>query len=558
MKPGVTDGHRIYRFGPFSLDAGQGILSRGFDEIALTGKAFDTLRFLVENAGRVISKRELIDGVWPDSHVEDNNLAQNISLVRKTLASFDATTEYVQTLPRRGYRFVATLGAPERPADHAIIRPDEPPPTRYARSDDIDIAYQVVGDGPIDLVFVMGWVSHLDMFWTEPSFARFLRRLSAFSRLILFDKRGTGLSDRVPVSQLPSLEQRMDDVRAVMTAAGSKRAVLIGVSEGGALSSLFAATHPEQVAGLVIVGGYARRLWAPDYPWGPTPEQREKFLAALEREWGGPFGIDDRAPSRKDDPQFRQWWAAYLRMGATPGAAVALTRMNAEIDIRHVLPTIRVPALVIHRTGDRTLRVEEGRYLAQHIPGARMVELTGEDHLPFVGDQEPILGAIERFVAELHEQPQPARVLVTLLFIRTEGDPESLAKLDEEARRDVGWFHGSKFAHVSDALVATFDGPARAIRCAMAIRNTAERLGIQLAAGLHTGECESGAGGLSGPTVEIGALLAEAASPGEVIVSNTVRDLVAGSGLQFEPRGTASLGSRLGEWLVHAVISESA
>jgi pimeloyl-ACP methyl ester carboxylesterase len=541
---------KTYRFGPFILDPVQGILSAGPREIPLGGKAFETLVFLVENAGRVVSKSELIDRVWPDSHVGENNLAQHISLVRKTLAACDPKTEYVQTMARRGYRFAAvveTSGDVETEALH------EPPQTRYARSGSVNIAYQVIGDGPIDLVFVMGWVSHLEMFWAEPSFARFLKRLSSFARLIVFDKRGTGLSDRVPLSQLPSLEVRMDDVRAVMAAAGSRRAVLMGVSEGGPLTALFAATYPQLVAGVIIIGGYARRLWAPDYPWGPTAEQREAFIEVMERDWGGPLGIEERAPSRANDPEFRRWWATYLRMGASPGAAAALTRMNAEVDIRHVLPSIHVPTLVIHRTGDRCLRIEEGRFLAERIPGARMVELPGDDHLPFAGDQDSILAAVERFIAELRDAPEPTRVLATCLFVRTENNAR-LTELDDEARREIEWFHGRKFAQVTDALVATFDGPVRAIRCACAIRDAAQRAGVRLAAALHTGECDLDGETISGTTVQIGALLSEAAAAGDVLVSNTVRDLVAGSGIEFVSRGQAVLG-RLGEWSLFEVDS---
>ena len=237
------------------------------------------------------------------------------------------------------------------------MTPGAVPRVRYAHSGNVNIAYQVVGSGPVDLVFVMGWVSHLEYFWNEPSFARFLTRLSSIARLILFDKRGTGLSDAVPVSQLPSLELRLDDVRAVMEAAGSERAVLLGVSEGGPLCSLFAATYPEKTEALIMIGSYARRLWDVDYPWGPTREERDAFCDALLAEWGGPVGIEIRGPSKASDPAFREWWASYLRMGASPGAAVALTRMNADIDIRNVLPTIRVPTLVLHRRGDRCLKI---------------------------------------------------------------------------------------------------------------------------------------------------------------------------------------------------------
>lgn len=534
----------VYRFGPFRLDPAQGLLSAPSGEIALTPKAFDTLRVLVESAGAVLSKNELLDRVWPGVVVDENNLAQNISLVRKTLAGVDPSIEYVQTIPRRGYRFVAPI---EVKAD---VQTESMPRTRYARSGSVNIAYQVIGDGPIDLVFVMGWVSHLEMFWAEPSFARFLRRLASFSRLILFDKRGTGLSDNVPLSQLPTLEERMDDVRAVMHAAGSTRAVVMGVSEGGTMSSLFAATYPEHTAGVVIIGGYARRLRAHDYPWGPTAEQRDAFIEMIEKEWGGPVGVDERAPSRAGDPEFRKWWSTYLRMGASPGAAAALTRMNAQIDIRNVLPTIRVPTLVIHRTGDRCLRVEEGRYMASAIPGARFVELPGEDHLPFVGDQDAILEAVQKFVASLDTVTDRTRVLATLLFVRTDVDERHriFDELDDDASREIRWFQGEKIGRIHDALVATFDGPARAIRCARALLDAADSRGVRLAAGLHTGECTLLANGIGGVSVEIGALLAEAAAPGEIVVSNTVRDLVAGSGLEFDPRGHASLGERLGEW----------
>ena len=259
----------------------------------------------------------------------------------------------------------------------------------------------------------MGWVSHLEYFWKEPSFARFLSRLASFSRLILFDKRGTGLSD--PVTRLPTLEQRMDDVRAVLDAVGSRHAVLLGISEGGPMCSLFAATHPAQTDALIMIGTYARRLRAPDYPWAPTRTQRDAFFKEIVDNWGGPVGLADRAPSVAHDPAFRDWWASFLRMGASPAAAIALTRMNAEIDVRHILPTIRVPTLVLHRTGDRTLLPEEGRYVASLIPNAVFVELPGDDHLPFVGDQDSLLDEIERFLAGARTRADADRVLVTML-----------------------------------------------------------------------------------------------------------------------------------------------
>ncbi|MDX1925416.1 MAG: alpha/beta fold hydrolase [Pirellulaceae bacterium] len=295
------------------------------------------------------------------------------------------------------------------------------PEVRYARSGDVNIAYQIVGKGEIDLVFVMGWVSHLDWFWKEPTFASFLMRLASFARLIIFDKRGTGLSDRVPHDQLPTLEQRMDDVRAVMDAAGSEHAVLCGVSEGGPMCSLFAATYPQKTLALVVIGSYARRLRAADYPWGPSEEQHAMFLDEIGRNWGGPVGIETRAPSCANDTAFCEWWATYLRMGASPGAVLALTKMNAQIDIRHILKSIQVPTLVLHRTGDRCLRVEEGRFLAEQIPGAKFVELEGNDHLPFVGNQDDFLDPIAEFLTGLKPNQRVHRILTTVLCAQVKG-----------------------------------------------------------------------------------------------------------------------------------------
>lgn len=439
-----------------------------------------------------------------------------------------------------------------RPDQHATLiaeTADETfPEVRYTISGDVNIAYQVFGAGAIDLVFVMGWVSHLDWFWEEPSFARFLRRLARFSRVILFDKRGTGLSDRVPVDQLPTLEQRMDDVRAVMDAVGSDRAVLCGVSEGGPMCSLFAATYPQKTLALVMIGGYARRLWDEDYPWGPTEAQRNLFLDEIRRTWGGPIGLEDRAPSRAADPAFRQWWATYLRMGASPGAALALTRMNAQIDIRAVLGSIQVPALVIHRAEDRCLRVEEGRFLAGRIPGARFVELPGSDHLPFVGNQDEILDEIEEFLTGVRHATHVDRVLATVLVLTIRGTlPEKSAadpadgsvrpQFDSHVERELKLFRGANVHRTGTSYLATFDGPARAIRAARAVRDTSRRLGMPIRIGLHTGECDISPQGVRGAAVRAAEQIAVDAAPGEILVSGTVCDLVAGSGIEFEEHG---------------------
>jgi pimeloyl-ACP methyl ester carboxylesterase len=446
----------------------------------------------------------------------------------------------------------------------AVVRVPE---TRYARSGDVNIAYQVVGEGALDLVFVMGWVSHLDWFWEEPGFARFLRRLASFSRLILFDKRGTGLSDRVPDRELPTLEQRMDDVRAVMDAVGSERAALMGVSEGGPLCVLFGATYPERTQALVLIGSYPRRAWAEDYPWGEPLDERERWIEFLGEAWGGPVGLERRAPSRCDDEVFRRWWATYLRMAASPGAVQTLTRMNAAIDVRDVLPTIRVPTLVVHRTGDRSIRVEGGRYIAERIPGARLLELPGDDHLPFVGDQDEILDEVEEFLTGTRPVPNPDRVLATVLFTDVVGSTERAAELGDRrwrdllsehrrlVRRELDRFRGRELDTAGDGFLATFDGPGRAVRCALVCVNAVHDLGLEIRAGVHTGEIELMDGDIGGIAVHIAARVAALAGAGEVLVSRTVTDLVAGSELAFEGRSRHSLKGVPGEWDLFAVVA---
>ncbi len=443
------------------------------------------------------------------------------------------------------------------------------PQTRYARSGDVNIAYQVVGSGTLDLVYVMGWVSNLDEFWTEPSYARFLTRLASFSRLIVFDKRGTGLSDRVHESELPTLEQRMDDVRAVMDAAGSKQAALFGVSEGGPMCALFAATYPQRTTALIMFGSYARRVRAPDFPWAPTDEQHEKFFDEIRTGWGGPVGLDVRAPSMLQDEGFRRWWTTYLVRSASPSAVLALTRMNAQIDVRHVLPAIRVPTLVLHRTGDRSLDVRGARYMAESIPGAKFVEFPGDDHLPWVGDQDAVIDEVEEFLTGVRRGPEPDRVLATVMFVDVVGSTERAAALGDRrwrdllesyhalARRELARYRGREIDTAGDGIFAAFDGPARAVRCAAGIKDALRPLGLEVRVGLHTGEVEMMGDSLGGIAVHIGARVAAHAEPGEVLVSSTVKDLVAGSGLRFEDRGAHALKGVPGEWHLFAVGREA-
>lgn len=440
------------------------------------------------------------------------------------------------------------------------------PETHYALSGNVHIAYQVVGDGPIDLVQVPGWVSNVELIWEDPSYARFLRRLASFSRLILFDKRGTGLSDRVATDALPTLEERMDDVRAVLDAVGSQRAALFGWSEGGPLVALFAATYPERTAALITFGIFVKRIWSPDYPWAPTPEAREAWLTQVEQSWGREAtDIEVMAPSAAGNEAFRRWLAAYFRQSASPGAAVALGRMNTQVDIRAVLPSIRVPTLVLHHVDDQDANIEEARYIAARIPGARLVELPGADHLPFVGNQDAILSEIEEFLTGARPVEEPDRMLATVLFTDIVGSTAQAATMgdrrwrdlldshDGVVRRELARYRGREVKRTGDGFLATFDGPARAIRCGLAASRAVRSLGIAVRAGLHTGEIETRGEDVGGIAVNLAARVMAAAGPGEVFVSSTVKDLVAGSGIQFQDRGERTLKGVPGVWRLYAV-----
>ncbi len=437
------------------------------------------------------------------------------------------------------------------------------PTTRYARCGDVHIAYQVTGEGPLDLVLVPGWVSHVEYAWEEPSYASFLRRLTSFARLILLDRRGTGLSDRI--GELPSLEERMDDVRAVMDAAGSERAALFGLSEGGPMCMMFAATYPARTSALILYGTFARLARAPDYPIGLSSEAAEKFLERIEQAWGTGFSADQFAPNLAHDETFRRSWARMERFAVSPAGIKALMRNLYGTDARHVLSAIRSPTLILHRVGDRIARVEGARYFAERIQGAKYLELPGSDHLPFVGDTEAILGEVQEFLTGVRRGPEPDRILTTVMFTDIVGATETAARLGDRRWRDlldrhhsavreqIAQYRGREIDTAGDGFLANFDGPARAIRCACAIVRAASRLGLEIRAGLHTGECEVLGDKLSGIAVHTGARVASVAGRGEVLVSGTVKDLVAGSGIAFEDRGLKSLKGIPGEWRLYAV-----
>lgn len=437
------------------------------------------------------------------------------------------------------------------------------PEIRYARNGDVSIAYQVVGDGPIDLVYVTGFVSHLEVAWESPLIRAFFDRLAGFSRVILWDKREQGLSDRL--GQPPTLEQGMDDLRAVMDAAGSRSAALLGISEGGPMSTLFAASFPERVSHLILYGTYARITRTDDYPVGVPRERMQRWLEEMVEHWGGPVGIELFAPSAAADAEFASWWMHLLRSGTSPRAALDLMRMYMDIDVRPALPAITSPTLILQRTGDRLVPVAWARALAAMIPRARYVELPGEDHLGIVGDQDAILDEVEEFMTGTKREREPERVLATVLFTdivdstaraAAVGDRDwrrLLERHDELVRRELGRFRGREVKHTGDGFLASFDGPGRAVQCAAAITDGVRRLGLEVRAGVHTGECELRGDDIAGMAVHIGARVGATAGPGEVLVSNTVKDLVTGSGLEFSERGSKQLKGVPGEWRLYAL-----
>jgi class 3 adenylate cyclase len=447
------------------------------------------------------------------------------------------------------------------------------PETRYARSGEVSIAYQVLGEGPFDLVYTPPFVSHVELAWDVPSAAAFFRRLASFCRLIRFDKRGTGMSDRV--GTLPTLETRMDDVRAVMDAVGSERAALVGASEGGPMALLFAATYPDRAWALVLEGSYARTMWAPDYPWGVREEEFERELAEEMQSWGTRDDSLRIAQALAPSGSMRDWepLARVIRQGASPGAARDLERMAREIDVRHVLPAIQIPTLVLNRAEEGSFTVASSRHLAEQIAGARHVELPGRDHALFVGDPERLAGLIEEFLteawSELPQRADPSTVLATVLFTDIVGSTEKMAELGDRrwrellndhhsvVRRQLARYRGIEMDTAGDGFFARFDGPARAIQCAQAITGAVRPLGIEVRAGLHTGECELADGKVAGIAVSIGARIAATAEPNEVLVSSTVKDLVAGSGLTFGDRGSRTLKGVPGEWRLYAVAANT-
>ena len=436
------------------------------------------------------------------------------------------------------------------------------PEISYAKSRGLSIAYSVVGSGPLDLVLVPGFVSHLEGAFDQPAISGFIGRLASFARVIAFDKPGTGLSD--PSAGPSTLEERMDDLTAVLDATGVEEAALLGISEGAPMCALFAATYPQRTRALIMYGSYARGVVAEDYPWAPQQVQVDMGGEMIEEEWGHGVLLDVYAPSMAGDPEFVRWWGRYQRLSASPGMAKSVAKLASEVDIREVLPAISTPTLILHRDGDQLWPVEGARYISEQIEGARLVVCKGVDHFPFAGDSDALVSEIEAFLTGTRHEPDPERQLLTVLFTDIVDSTQQGAELgdrrwrrlleghDQAVRELLGRYRGREVKTTGDGFLATFDGPARGIACARGIAEAVRPLGLEVRAGLHTGECEIRGEDIAGITVNIGARISALAGPGEVLVSGTVKDLVAGSNIDFEARGERQLKGVPGEWSVFA------
>lgn len=427
------------------------------------------------------------------------------------------------------------------------------PSTKYTKSGRVNIAYQVLGEGPIDIVYIPGWVSNIDLMWECPQLVRFLEGLNKFARVILFDKRGTGLSDRM--IELSSLEERMDDIRAVMDAVGSKRAALFGHSEGGSVSALFAATYPERTLALITFGVFAKRRYSEDYPWAPTDEARQEVYDMIENDWGsGEMNLVSLAPSMAEDKEFMDWLARYFRSGASPSAALALTKMNTDVDIIDILDTIEVPSLLMCRTEDIDAKVEESKFMAERIRGAKFVEFEGDDHLFWAGDTGEVLDEITEFMTGVRPVDKINRMLSTILFTDIVSSSTHLARLGDKAwmellsehnsiaKRIINQFRGRVIKNTGDGYMASFDGPSKAVHCSIAIRDAIKHLDVQIRQGIHAGECIMyDLKDIGGMAVHIASRVEQIASPGEILITQTVKNLLSGTGLVFDDKGSREL-----------------
>lgn len=554
----------IFSFDQYVINAETFEAFRGGERLPVEPQVLDLLIFLLQNRHRIVTKEEVFEVVWKGRLVSEATLSSRIKAVRQLIGDNGSAQRFVRTIHRRGFRFVHDVrfedsGRPgETPAQPKDALTCPPPETRYAKSGDVHVAYHLFGDGPVNLVLAPGFVSHIDNFWDSAPVNRWLTRVGRMARVAMFDKRGTGLSD--PVRELPDMDQRMDDVRAVMDAARFDKAVIMGVSEGGSLASLFAASHPERSQGLILYGAFARFM-----SWFPTAQSLQELFDYIEIDWGTGKSLPNFAPTVAGDTDFRQWWGKFERLGATPGNAIALMRMNSEIDISGILPTIQAPTLVLHRTGDVLIDIEGGRCLAHNIPGAKLIEFPGEDHLVWVGDKvDEILAAIEDFIAHVPVDPKIERTLATLLVAqfgesaRPSGASNARSadhrQRDRTLRHALTQYRGEEAELDDTRCVAVFDGPARALKCALTMLEEFRRFNLPIRIGVHTGELHGTGGDVSGLALDIASGVASLAANNDVIASRTVKDLVAGSGIGFEDFGEHLLPGLSEPWRMFRVV----
>jgi pimeloyl-ACP methyl ester carboxylesterase len=540
-----------YRFGTHALDTDTLELLDGADAVEVEPQVFEVLAHLLANRDRVVPKEELLDQVWGDRFVSESALTTRIKQARQAVGDNGRDQAVIKTFHGRGYRFVADVseGEPERVSAERAAPPITPavsaiPRTHYAESDGASIAYQTFGEGP-ELVFIAGFGSNVEVQWEHPAMAAFLRRLGSFCRVTVLDKRGTGLSDRMPRDDPPSLETRADDLLAVMDAAGIERATILGSSEGGSLSALFTAAHPDRVERLIL-----HNTWVQG---GQMMDLQPDALDIVSRAWGKGSIYAWLAPTLASDRSGREFLGRYEKQSATPRAARHLLELSYQIDLTSVLAAVATPTLVLHRRGDVAVHFRHGEQLAAGIPGARLVALEGADHAIFSGADDPFFEAVEDFVTGTKALPPSERFLATVLFVdivastemaRTLGDAQWTRRLDEfleVANRTLIDHRGDIIKTTGDGLLATFEGPGRGVQAACALRSAVTPLGLKVRAGLHTAEIERRGDDVAGLGVHIASRVAEKADPGEVWVSRTVTDLVAGTGLRFAERGTHEL-----------------
>jgi pimeloyl-ACP methyl ester carboxylesterase len=536
--PGTTtDSEKdvIYTFGDCEIDTARFELSRGGQTSAVEPQVLELLIFLIDRRDRVVARDEMFETIWKGRVVSDATLSSRIKAARQAIGDDGTQQLYIKTIHGRGFRFVGKVEArdaaePSKQASgHTASAVERRPVTRYAKSGDVHIAYHLFGEGPVNLVLTPGFVSNIDNYWDDPNLARWLTQLGRLARVAMFDKRGTGMSDRV--STLPGMDERMDDVRAVMEAVGFDTAYIMGISEGGSLATVFAAHYPQLCLGLILYGSFAQfRYWFSD------GASLQRLFDYVESDWGSGKSLSQFAPSMADDAAFIEWWGKFERFGATPGGAIALMKMNSLIDISDILPTIHVPTLVIHRSNDILIDVEAGRHLAKHITGAKYLEIPGRDHLPWVGlNRDEIIEAIRSFVEGSEKPEAPSRVLATILLLwLDETAARDIATIEESTLRNAfKHFRATRIEQRAQALVATFDGPARALGCAVSLSRLLRRERLQYRMGIHTGEISLATDTLKGTAVDIAADVANHAGDNTIMVSRTVHDLVAGSGVEL-------------------------